>query len=55
MYYMLSIEFLKFRLAEELGNWADVQHLYLTRVPIEDEANKTVCSFILHHKYKYIQ
>ncbi|KAL3990222.1 hypothetical protein ACH3XW_30865 [Acanthocheilonema viteae] len=30
------------RLAEELSNWADVQHLYLTRVPTEDEANKTV-------------
>ncbi|CAG9531530.1 unnamed protein product [Cercopithifilaria johnstoni] len=30
------------RLAEELSSWADVQHLYLTRVPIKDEANKTV-------------
>ncbi|VIP00044.1 Uncharacterized protein BM_BM8414 [Brugia malayi] len=30
------------RLATELSSWVDVQHLYLTRVPIEDEANKTV-------------
>ncbi|KAM3728757.1 30S ribosomal protein [Dirofilaria immitis] len=30
------------RLAEELSNWVDVQHLYLTRVPVEDSANKTV-------------
>ncbi|KAK6113942.1 hypothetical protein QQG55_53830 [Brugia pahangi] len=30
------------RLAEELSSWVDVQHLYLTRVPIEHEANKTV-------------
>uniref|UniRef100_A0A0R3RRK3 F-box domain-containing protein n=1 Tax=Elaeophora elaphi TaxID=1147741 RepID=A0A0R3RRK3_9BILA len=38
------------RLAEELSNWADVQHLYLTRVPIENEANKTVVT----HAYQVV-
>uniref|UniRef100_A0A915PVK7 F-box domain-containing protein n=1 Tax=Setaria digitata TaxID=48799 RepID=A0A915PVK7_9BILA len=38
------------RLAEELSSWLDVQHLYLTRVPIKDEANKTIVT----HGYQAI-
>ncbi|EFO22329.1 hypothetical protein LOAG_06159 [Loa loa] len=38
------------RLAEELSSWVDVQHLYLTRVPIEDGANKTIVT----HAYQVV-
>ncbi|VDN01678.1 unnamed protein product [Thelazia callipaeda] len=36
--------------AGELSNWIDVQHLYITRVPVEDENNKT----IVLHAYQVI-
>lgn len=38
------------RLAQELSYWVDVQHLYITRAPIEDGLDKT----IVMHAYQVI-